>query len=246
MIINDNLKSPNYCIRNGSIDYIILHYTEMSMQNALDKLCDPLSEVSAHYFIAESGEVLQLVDDKYAAWHAGISSWHNLTSMNQHSIGIELDNIGTIQYATKQMQSCINLCLELKHKYSIPRNNILGHSDIAPDRKIDPGIFFDWQLLDKFKLGIHYRVKQFANSILHKFGDTDVAIFQDKLRFLGYKIDITGVFDNQTSNVVRSFQSHFNPFLIKQKGIDFYRNNDSKYSWDSNSNSILDHIYTNL
>ncbi len=245
MYINSKFSSSNYSYRIKQIEYIILHYTEIPFEEALAKLTDVQSEVSAHYLIKEDGEILQLVDDDKVAWHAGESSWQNSTNLNQNSLGIEMDNFGVSEFSSKQMKSCIELCCYLVNKYELYFANIIGHSDIAPDRKLDPGIFFDWQMLAKNGLGIWHNInhsKDSKKTILHKFGQKNLAIkkLQQDLYTLGYKINISGQIDIQTNNVIRAFQSRFCAELIHSKGgIDFYQNALSIYDWDSFSEQVL-------
>lgn len=146
--------SPNFSPRNNKINFIIIHYTAMSFEGALKALCNKETKVSSHYLIKASGEIFQLVDDSLAAHHAGISFWKGVSSLNHSSIGIELDNMGNTKFALPQMDKCIELCKKLVTSYNIPKQNIIGHSDIAPNRKIDPGIYFDWKYLAKDNLGI--------------------------------------------------------------------------------------------
>jgi N-acetylmuramoyl-L-alanine amidase len=219
-----------------------LHFTALSFDAALNALCNPASEVSSHYLIKATGEVFQLVDDHYKAWHAGKSFWQGETALNDSSIGIEIDNLGNNDFTPQQLSSCIELCESLKKRYNIDPSCIIGHSDIAPDRKIDPGIFFNWQKLADHSLGIWPSEEHFGFSeILLNFGEQgkEVESLQQNLRQLGYKIDMTGKFDSQTNFVVRAFQSHFNPAIIQEKGIEFYLDYSSKYSWDSVSDKIL-------
>jgi len=245
MYINTNFSSANSSLRTSKIEYIILHYTEIPLQDALARLISAKSEVSAHYLIKKDGEVLQLVDDYKIAWHAGKSSWKNFTHLNCYSLGIEIDNPGTSEFSAIQMQSCIELCSYLVNKHNINSSNVIGHSDVAPDRKIDPGIFFDWQMLAKHGLGywhgLEYR-QDLANTILYKFGQQgkEIANFQHDLRELGYKLNISGKIDSQTSNVIRAFQAHFCPELIWDKGgLGFYQNLSAIYHWDSFSEQAL-------
>jgi N-acetylmuramoyl-L-alanine amidase len=173
MYINTEFSSPNYSLRTSKIEYIILHYTEIPLQDALARLIDDESELSTHYLIKEDGEILQLVDDYKIAWHAGKSGWKNFSQLNLNSLGIEIDNSGTSEFSSIQMQSCIELCNYLVNKHNINPASVIGHSDIAPDRKIDPGIFFDWQMLAKQGLGCWHNLEysqDLANTILYKFG----------------------------------------------------------------------------
>jgi len=139
------------------IQYIVLHYTGMKKESkAIEKLCDEKSKVSSHYFIRNTGKVLRLVPDLYEAWHAGKSSWKNLKSLNKNSIGIEINNPGHQhgykKFDRKQISSLKKLLKYLIKKYNIKKKNILGHSDIAPYRKKDPGEKFPWNELHKYKL----------------------------------------------------------------------------------------------
>jgi N-acetylmuramoyl-L-alanine amidase len=248
MNIDYNFPSPNYSIRERVINFIIIHYTELTFEEALNRLRDPLIKVSAHYLIKEDGEIFSLVNDQYSAWHAGSSCWHNTERLNENSIGIELDNLGTGDFALKQMESCIDLCTELMNKYGISPINVIGHSDIAPERKIDPGIFFDWSYLAKHNIGIWHNtnISQELNDIyeLFKFGDAglEIMLLQTSLKKIGYKIEISKVFDQQTNFVVRAFQAHFYPQKILKFGLDFYRDPSSKYSWDNISAKILSNL----
>lgn len=192
MYINTKFSSVNSSVRTSKIEYIILHYTEIPIQDAFTRLISAKSEVSAHYLIKKDGEVLQLVDDYKIAWHAGKSSWKNFTHLNRHSLGIEIDNSGISEFSSIRIESCIELCLYLLNKHNINPARVIGHSDVAPDRKIDPGIFFDWQRLAKHGLGWWHNLEysqELANKILYKFGQEGkkIAKLQQALRKLGYK-----------------------------------------------------------
>lgn len=244
MFINTNFKSPNFSERTLPIKYVILHYTEMNFKDALSKLCDVRSEVSAHYLIKEDGEIFQLVNDDKIAWHAGISKWHDQEKLNQNSIGIEIDNLGNKLFAKKQMDACLELCNFLKDKYSIPTSNFIGHSDVAPDRKIDPGIYFDWHLLANHGFGIWHDHMPKSSQILYKFNERskNMEILQKKLKKLGYNINITSIFDLQTNYVIRAFQAKYYPKLLLKKGYTFYKNLESKYDWCTESEVMLDKL----
>ncbi len=240
------IYSPNHSNRQEQIRFIIIHYTEMVLVDALKRLCDPVAQVSAHYVIKENGEILQLVDDKKVAWHAGTSYWQGLEKLNNYSIGIELDNLGRSAYNAKQMESCALLCRHLAKLYDIPPANILGHSDIAPDRKIDPGIFFDWQYMAAHQVGLWHNVNDDEDSLLAKFGDEgkQVESLQGSLKAMGYQIMETGIFDYQTNCVVRSFQSHFYPNKLRKLGVDFYGANTSYYDWNTSCDKSLAALLT--
>jgi len=149
--------SPNFNNRNGQrIDTLVIHYTGMkSAQEALDRLSDSKfhTPVSAHYLIDEKGKIYQLVEDNKRAWHAGNSWWNGQTDVNSRSIGIELYNSGKEPFTNAQMASLKKLSLSLIQKYGIRAYNVVGHSDIAPSRKMDPGPHFDWKKLSKAGVG---------------------------------------------------------------------------------------------
>lgn len=246
MNINKNFFSPNYSSPRSGIDHIILHYTEMEFKDALEKLVSSSSEVSCHYLIKKDGEIFQLVEDEMIAWHAGHSSWRGRDKLNQSSIGIELDNLGNESFSPHQMNACMELCWKLVSKHSIDSRNILGHSDIAPTRKIDPGIFFNWQLLAQNGLGLWHKVEYsetLDKNILYKFGDQgeEIKKIQLMLQKIGYGfLTISGQIDIETNAVIRAFQAHFCPKIIHAHGsVDFYNNINSYYCWNELSHKIL-------
>ena len=155
--INYNFSSQNQNDRpnNSKINCLIIHYTEMkSAEDAIDRLCSSEAQVSAHYLISKQGEIFSLVAEEKRAWHAGVSYWRGRNAVNDFSIGIELDNNGSEEFSSELMQSLILLLTYLRDKYNIHNSNIIGHSDIAPTRKVDPGIFFPWDILYKEGIGI--------------------------------------------------------------------------------------------
>lgn len=142
--------SPNFGPRRDSAhpSLVVLHYTAMNTaEAALERLCDPDFEVSAHYLISRHGQVFQLVNEAQRAWHAGAGEWDGCRDVNSHSIGIELDNLGTHPYSNLQMAALEMLLPQIMARWSIPPCNVIGHADLAPARKIDPGPRFDWQRL---------------------------------------------------------------------------------------------------
>jgi len=154
-----NKRNPN------QIKFIIYHYTGMKRESeAIKRLTNIKSKVSSHYLIKNNGEIVVMVPDLYEAWHAGISSWKNFKSLNKNSIGIEISNPGHDfnykKFSKKQIQSLKALSKFLIRKYKIDKKNILGHSDIAPDRKQDPGEKFPWKYLAKFKIGKWHSLSQ--------------------------------------------------------------------------------------
>ena len=153
--------SPNFDNKkrkSKQIKFIIIHYTGMRNQkDAINKLTSINSKVSSHYFIKNNGEILNLIPDLYVAWHAGISSWKKFKSINKYSIGIEINNPGHENlykdFTKEQIMSVLKLCRFLIKKYKVDPKFILGHSDISPDRKKDPGEKFPWEYLNKRKIG---------------------------------------------------------------------------------------------
>ena len=191
-----------------------------SERESIIKLCNPKSKVSCHYLIGQNGKILRLVKEKNIAWHAGKSNWKNYTNLNQNSLGIELVNKGHkwgySHYPKKQILNLINLCKLLIKKYNIKSTNILGHSDIAPLRKNDPGEKFPWELLAKKKIGFwhDFQAKKFAKLRKKKIvKKSDKIIFIKNIKKIGYHISIR----NKKSvfvKITKAFQRHFRSKLI--------------------------------
>ena len=148
------IGSPNFDFKaKRTIKYIIIHYTGMKNQAvAITRLQSKVAKVSCHYLISKSGKIYQMVKDHNVAWHAGKSKWGKDVNLNKNSIGIELVNKGYENYPKAQIKSLIYLLKKLKIKYKIKPQNLLGHEDIAPKRKVDPGPLFPWSIL--FKQGL--------------------------------------------------------------------------------------------
>lgn len=179
---------------------------------SIKRLKNPKFKVSCHYIINRKGIIVQMVKEKNIAWHAGKSKWQAFKNLNNQSIGIELVNkghqFGYQNFSVKQIKSLITLCKNLKKKYSIKKENFLGHSDIAPLRKIDPGEKFPWKKLSTNNLGRWYR---FNKKIIIKNKKKIRNIFFRNLQKLGYryfKIHKSSIYDKK---VIRSFQQHFLP-----------------------------------
>ena len=157
--------SPNYSKKRRpikEIKFVILHYTGMQSEiESIKRLKNPKYKVSCHYLINRKGKVIKMVDAKYVAWHAGKSKWKKFINLNNYSLGIELVNrghkYGYQNFTNEQIFNLIKLCKILKKKYSIKKENFLGHSDIAPLRKIDPGEKFPWKKLSSYNLGRWYK-----------------------------------------------------------------------------------------
>ncbi|MBM3615375.1 MAG: N-acetylmuramoyl-L-alanine amidase [Alphaproteobacteria bacterium] len=148
--------SPNFGERRGGVSpsLVVIHYTAISCAEARARLCDPATEVSAHWLISEQGAVEALVDERHRAWHAGAGSWGGLDDINSHSIGIELANDGSQPFAEPQMAALEALLVAILARWSIPPHRVIGHSDMAPARKSDPGRHFDWRRLARMGLSV--------------------------------------------------------------------------------------------
>lgn len=158
-LVHREMPSPNWNERSLPVSMIVLHYTGMrSAEEALARLTDPAAQVSAHYLIDEEGQVVSLVPEDKRAWHAGKSYWRGVTDVNSASIGIELVNPGHEwgyrAFPEAQMRALLPLLADVKKRHDIPRANVVGHSDIAPARKEDPGELFDWEVLAKLRLAL--------------------------------------------------------------------------------------------
>ncbi len=216
--------SPNFNTpkrQKKNIKYIIIHYTGMKNEmSALNKLTDHKSKVSAHYFIKKDGKILNLVPDLYEAWHAGKSNWKNIQSLNRYSIGIEIQNSGHQnfyeKFSIKQMNSVKKLLRFLTKKYSVNYKNILGHSDVAPNRKKDPGEKFPWKELAKVKLA-HWH--QLNEKDLVKYRLKKINLLEEKEFFINlYKIGYTKVQSKSSVDkkrlLVKAFQRRFRQGLV--------------------------------
>lgn len=156
-LVHREIASPNWNERKLPVEMVVLHYTEMQpVESALARMCDPQAEVSAHYCITEEGEVIRLVAEDKRAWHAGQSFWRGHRDVNSASIGIELDHpghaLGYREFAEAQIDALVPLLARIVKTYDIPRANVVGHSDIAPARKIDPGELFPWDRIAQYRL----------------------------------------------------------------------------------------------
>ncbi|TQV70839.1 N-acetylmuramoyl-L-alanine amidase [Denitrobaculum tricleocarpae] len=209
--------SPNHDTRGGqAIDILLMHYTGMrSGEEALERLCDPNAEpgrVSAHYCIDEDGVTYRLVPEEQRAWHAGVASWAGESNINARSIGIELINpgheFGYRPFPEAQMASLIALSKDILQRQAIPPRRVLGHSDVAPLRKEDPGEFFDWPRLAAEGIGVWPDLKTLPE---HADAECDIAQLQSLLHDYGYQVSRDGVLNDDTRAVIRAFQRHFRP-----------------------------------
>ena len=179
--------------QKGLIKFIIIHYTGMKKESdAISRLCDFNSKVSSHYFIKNDGKILLMVPDSYQAWHAGVSGWKNFKSLNKYSIGIEINNPGHDyeykDFNLKQIKSLKKLLKDLMKRYKIKKQNILGHSDIAPNRKKDPGEKFPWFELSKSDLCHWHKlnIKKIENYREIRLNSSQEKIFFKNLYKIGY------------------------------------------------------------
>ncbi len=217
------VPSPNHGERVdvSAPDIIILHYTGMgTADSALSWLCNPESQVSSHYFVFEDGRVMQLVPEKRRAWHAGKSVWDGSSDINSRSIGIEIANAGhpagLPDFPEAQIRAVIELCRDCGERWSIAPERVLGHSDIAPVRKIDPGEKFPWNVLSQNGVGHWVPPATIGGGRFFQRGDSGqpVEALQSMLSLYGYGVEITGHYCEKTEGAVAAFQRHFRPALV--------------------------------
>src|ERR1700722_4591062 len=223
-VVAEFRPSPNHGERknNAKPDMIVLHYTGMrDADAALKKLCSPGTEVSSHYFVMEDGYIVQCVPEARRAWHAGASAWQSETDLNSCSIGIEIVNPGHDQgypdFPKRQIAAVSALCRSIFTRYRIPPDRVLGHSDIAPARKQDPGEKFPWRLLYESGIGLWVPpppITQGGQSFALGENDPAVGEIQILLARYGYAVPTSGYFDGATREVVTAFQRHFRPARI--------------------------------
>jgi len=204
------------------IKFIIIHYTGMkSESSAIKRLCDQKYKVSSHYYIKYNGDILQLVPDLYEAWHAGKSAWKNFNSLNKYSIGIEISNpghqYGYRNYTKKQILTLKKLLKFLMKRYAIKNQAILGHSDIAPERKKDPGEKFPWNELAKSKLSWAYnldikKIMKFRKIKL--ISNLEKKAFLKNLKKIGYTTNNSINSNKNTNLLVKAFQRRFRQDLV--------------------------------
>ncbi len=178
--------SPNFTKRRNGLqpDLVVLHYTAMDSCDAAQRaLCDPVREVSAHYLISETGDIRALVDEDMRAWHAGAGDWAGRGDVNSRSIGIELSNTGLTPFAAAQMDALEGLLMGIFARWSIPVEGVIAHSDMAPGRKIDPGLRFDWLRLARQGLSVWPEMDGAARGLV-----PDMQRFGRDARAFGYPL----------------------------------------------------------
>jgi N-acetylmuramoyl-L-alanine amidase len=205
-LVHREQPSPNWDERGEPISMAVLHYTDMpSVEAALARLCDPAAKVSAHYVISEEGEVIRLVDEDKRAWHAGRSYWRGKSNVNGASIGIELANPGHTcgyrPFPDAQIEALVPLLHRIVQTYDIPRANVVGHSDVAPQRKLDPGELFPWERLAEYRLALPQPKIELGDPF-----DNDGAFYLALERF-GYDI-------SDGKKAVEAFQRRWRPHKI--------------------------------
>lgn len=220
------MSSPSFNDRKLPISILVLHYTGMETGAAAkQRLCDPAAEVSAHWIVHEDGKIDGLVDEAKRAWHAGVGNWNGVTDVNSASIGVEIVNGGhnvplpdggLPPYPDAQILAVIKLSKEIIARHNIFARNIVGHSDIAPERKEDPGEHFPWAGLAAAGVGYWPGELPEDERILFEHGDRDrgVSIIQRGLADLGYGASVTGCLDEPTQAIIRAVQRRYRPSKI--------------------------------
>ena len=232
---NFNLRKPNY---------VVIHHTAQdSVRQTLNTFTIPRTQVSAHYVISNDGEIYHMLNDYYRAWHGGVGMWGTTTDLNSTSIGIELDNNGSEEFSEAQINSLLDVLKELKTKYNLPDKNFIGHSDIAPGRKVDPNANFPWKRLAEEGYGLWYDEEAIDQLQLEKpepvyvdFSITGIPDYKlpflDKILFpeivpAGFDpkmaLKIIGYDVSNLDNAIKSFKLHFiqedfdNPYLNEEQ-----------------------------
>ena len=216
--------SPNFDIKKrkkNKIKFIVFHYTGMKKEtDAIKKLTSQGTKVSSHYLIKKNGEILTLVPDLYISWHAGVSFWKNFKSLNKHSLGIEISNPGHEfkynNFTQKQINSILKLSKFLIKKYKIKSKCILGHSDISPDRKKDPGEKFPWHYLSKRKIGIWHSLntRKLIKTRNQRISEIQKNHFIKNLYKLGYAKNLNKIKIKYSNLLTFAFQRRFRQELI--------------------------------
>ncbi len=212
--------SPGFDRRRCAVSMLVLHYTGMrTAADALERLTDPASKVSAHYLVDEAGAVVRLVAESGRAWHAGVARWRDIADVNSASVGVEIVNPGHEHgyrpFPPAQMEAVAGLARGILARHAIPQRHVLGHSDVAPGRKRDPGELFDWRWLAARGVGLWPRAGPGAGSACRAGdGGPPVARMQERLARFGYAIAVDGRFGARTAEVVTAFQRHFRPARV--------------------------------
>lgn len=234
--------SPNVNNRpeGAAVTTLVLHYTGMkTSREALERMCDETAQVSAHYMVDEDGAVYRLVDEKKRAWHAGVSYWRGVENINDCSIGVEIVNpgheFGYRPFPKPQMKAVLELSTDIVKRHGIAPCNVVAHSDIAPERKEDPGELFDWRMLAQAGVGLWVEAPAEMGTASLAFGSVgkEVLAMQERLAALGYRIKADGFFGAKTRLVVIAFQRHF--IQTRLDGI-----------WTRQEDSVLDRLLARI
>ena len=212
--------SPNFDARRAPPDMVVLHYTGMQTgEAALQRLRDPAAKVSAHYLIEEDGRIFRLVPEERRAWHAGVSFWRGERDINAVSIGVEIVNpgheFGYRDFPDAQVEAAIALLDQIRGRWGIADGRILGHSDVAPERKQDPGELFPWKRLAEAGHGLWVEPPPSPGAPLG-LGDEGTGVFalQAGLTRLGYDCAPSGEYEPRTACAITAFQRHWRPGLV--------------------------------
>jgi len=218
--VDDLVPSPNIGERKNAAQprFLILHYTGLeSVERSIEVLSDPICEVSCHYVVDVDGRVTQMVREVDRAWHAGLSFWQGETDINSHSIGVEIQNpgheAGMPEFPELQMTAVVRLASDIVRRHSMKPEFVLAHSDIAPQRKIDPGEKFDWARLYRAGIGHWVAPRPLGDTSIIDPGKPHdaVRLCQELLAKYGYDVLIDGVLSDPTRRVISAFQRHFRP-----------------------------------
>jgi N-acetylmuramoyl-L-alanine amidase len=220
-----DLPSPNHDERNETVDMLILHYTGMKTAgDAIARLRDPEAAVSSHYVVDEDGSVFRLVPEDRRAWHAGVSYWRGHTVLNARSVGIEIVNPGHEwgyrDFPVLQLAAVCDLCLTILARHPIPARNIVGHSDVAPDRKEDPGERFDWRALAENGVGLWPTGAVDLGTMGAVRDAATLRPVRAALAEIGYRVAPEGGLDPALSTVLRAFQRHWRPAAVTGQADD--------------------------
>ncbi len=222
----EHVASPNFNERKHPLDMLVLHYTGMATgEDALERMCDSKAEVSAHYMVWEDGRITQLVEEDKRAWHAGVASWQGQQDLNSRSIGIEIVNGGhdfrapdggLPPYPRPQIHAVLDLVHDILGRHTIPATRILGHSDIAPLRKQDPGEHFPWERLARAGISLWPDFDGTTKEVIGKglergASGSSVWRLQTMLSEIGYGFDVTDIYGETCENVVTAFQRRWLP-----------------------------------
>lgn len=206
-------------------DMLILHYTATeTAEMAIRWLSNPASKVSCHYVVDDDGLITRMVPESERAWHAGISFWRGDRDINSRSIGIEIQNVGPSggypDFPETQMRAVVDLSADVVRRHRIRPENVLGHSDVAPFRKVDPGEKFDWARLARAGVGLWVEPVPAGHDAAMGLGSAGLAVaeLQQRLSDLGFDCPATGVFDAATQTIVKAFQMHWRPARVDGRG----------------------------